>query len=373
MEPPERTPSSVAELASIIADATAPLRLIGAGTWLHGGGPFVSDSPVSLAALTGIVHYEPGDLVLTARAGTSLAELAQTTRAHGQMLALTPYGAPSGTIGAVVATASAGPLTLGDLTVRDLVLGLTTVTGTGEIVKAGGRVVKNVAGFDLVRLHTGAWGTLGAITDVTVRLHAIPAIDAIMVGTLEQDVARALPTLVTNRAPLPMQLVCAPNTAPRLWARISGNRARANALTHRLGALGVTSLSPVADAAPLRDTPTDAVVLRARAALSDAVPFVTTARDTFPDATLHYDVARGTLRIVAPRLDADDRDARIARLTRVTASRGATHAMSVVIDQGRTRAPDRSPLDAGMKRALDPRHILNAEIQRAMHDRMSTS
>jgi glycolate oxidase FAD binding subunit len=371
-------PHAVGELAEVIAGATAPLRLVGHGTWLHGRGPFVSDTLVSLAGIRGIVHYEPGDLVVTARAGTSLEELAHATRAHGQMLALAPYGSPRSTIGAVIATAAAGPLTLGDLTVRDLVLGVTTVTGSGDVVQAGGRVVKNVAGFDLVRLHTGAWGTLGAITEVSVRLHAIPEVDAIMVGTLEQELVRALPALVANRAPLPMQLVCTPGRPPELWARVSGNRARANALTTRLGALGVTALSHVESAAPLRHTPADAIVLRIRAALSDAVPVIVSARDHFADATLHYDVARGSLRVIMPTRSSDVLHATISRFLHAAAHDAshdtshrithgpshtrAQHPVSVIVEQGRTVSPEPSALDAGIKRALDPRRILNRTI-----------
>jgi glycolate oxidase FAD binding subunit len=125
-----------------------------------------------------VIEYVPGDLVLTVRSGTTLAEIEATTAEHGQWLALDPSGSSRGTIGATVATASFGPLALGSGTIRDLVLGLGVVTGLGSRIRVGGRVVKNVAGFDLVRLHTGAWGTLGVISDVSVRLHAKPAADA---------------------------------------------------------------------------------------------------------------------------------------------------------------------------------------------------
>src|SRR5205823_7546559 len=89
-------------------------------------------------------------------------------------LALDPLGAPDGSLGATVASASAGPLAHAFGTPRDNVLGLTFIDGTGAVVRAGGRVVKNVAGFDLVRLLTGSWGTLGVITELTLRLRARP-------------------------------------------------------------------------------------------------------------------------------------------------------------------------------------------------------
>ena len=172
--------SSVDELRDQIVHATerrTPLRVIGRGTWLEAGRPATGESSVSTRALSGIVEYVPGDLTLTARAGTTLAEIRHTTAAHGQWLALDPAAGDEGSIGATVATASAGPLANAFGTPRDLVLGLEFVMGSGAVARGGGRVVKNVAGFDLTRLLTGSWGTLGVITEVTVRLHARPEVD----------------------------------------------------------------------------------------------------------------------------------------------------------------------------------------------------
>src|SRR5207302_9995395 len=99
-------------------------------------------------------------------------------------------GADDGTIGATAATASAGPLATFFGTPRDLILGVEFVTGRGQIARGGGRVVKNVAGFDLTRLLVGSWGTLGVITEVTVRLHARPEVDVSLGIQLEtHDVA----------------------------------------------------------------------------------------------------------------------------------------------------------------------------------------
>src|SRR5205085_7816433 len=109
---------------------------------------------------------------------------------HGQWITLDPIGTDHSTIGATIATASAGPLASAFGTPRDHVLGCEFVTGNGDIVNAGGQVVKNVAGFDLVRLVTGAWGTLGAITEVTLRVRAKPEVDstlAIGLGRLGAD------------------------------------------------------------------------------------------------------------------------------------------------------------------------------------------
>src|SRR5262249_12974640 len=177
--------SSPAEaIAERLRDAGAHdtrLRIAGAGTWLDAGRPVESSEQLSLAAHAGITEYTPGDLTLTARAGTTLREVHDAVAPHGQWLALDPFGADDGTIGATIATASAGPLATRFGTPRDLTLGLEFVSGRGAIVRGGGRVVKNVAGFDLTRLLTGSWGTLGVITEATVRLHARPETDVTLV------------------------------------------------------------------------------------------------------------------------------------------------------------------------------------------------
>lgn len=158
-------------------DRKTTLRIVGQGTWLDAGRPARSSETVCVRDLSGITQYVPGDLTLTARAGTTLAEIRDATSAHGQWLALDPHGADIGTLGATVATASTGALSAAFGTPRDLVLGVEFIMGTGVVARGGGRVVKNVAGFDLTRLLTGSWGTLGIITEITVRLHASPAVD----------------------------------------------------------------------------------------------------------------------------------------------------------------------------------------------------
>ncbi|NUP54906.1 MAG: FAD-binding protein [Gemmatimonadaceae bacterium] len=175
---------AASEIATVLADrvrsaraAGTPLRIVGGGHWLDAGRPCRALETISLAEDAGIVEYEPGDLTLTARAGTTLADLARITRAEGQWLPLDPFGSAAGTLGATVATGSAGPLASAFGTPRDQVLGCEIVTGTADVVRAGGRVVKNVAGYDLTRLNVGAWGTLGVLTEISVRLRALPEMD----------------------------------------------------------------------------------------------------------------------------------------------------------------------------------------------------
>ena len=151
------------------------LRVSGAGGWMDAGRPTSTDATVSLASDRGISLYEPGDLTLTARAGTTIAELKAAAKSNGQWLPLDPWGGDDGTLGATLSTATAGPHSVSMGLPRDVVLGMEFVTGNGDVIRSGGRVVKNVAGFDLTRLVVGSWGTLGVITEATIRLRARPA------------------------------------------------------------------------------------------------------------------------------------------------------------------------------------------------------
>jgi glycolate oxidase FAD binding subunit len=150
------------------------VRLAGAGTWLHAGPPHPADVVLTAERLTGILEYEPADLVVAAAAGTPLASLDAELRPNLQFFPVRPPADTRATIGGMIATASAGPLRLGCGTPRDHVLGLQVITGDGRVLDFGGRVVKNVAGYDLVRPLVGSGGTLGFITRAFLRLRPLP-------------------------------------------------------------------------------------------------------------------------------------------------------------------------------------------------------
>jgi glycolate oxidase FAD binding subunit len=178
------SPPNAAELSDIVRDAAgrkSALRIEGRGGWNGAGTPSSrirgNAQTVSLAKQTGILNYVPADLTLTARAGTTLAELSAETARHGQWCPLLAWGDDDGTIGATFATATSGPCARALGRPRDIALGVEFVDGTGAVVRAGGRVVKNVAGFDLTRLVVGSFGALGILTEVTVRLRSRPRID----------------------------------------------------------------------------------------------------------------------------------------------------------------------------------------------------
>jgi glycolate oxidase FAD binding subunit len=171
------TPEEISEAVRAAAGRRQPLRIVGRGTWPHGGRPVQAHATLDLSSLTGIVEYEPGDLTLTALAGTPLHSLDAATRSYGQWLSLDPFGGRAGSLGATFATASCGPLSASIGLPRDIALGMDLCDGQGTRMRAGGRVVKNVAGFDLVRLNVGAWGTLGVLLGITVRLRPLPEVD----------------------------------------------------------------------------------------------------------------------------------------------------------------------------------------------------
>ena len=136
----------------------------------------------------------PADLVATVQAGTPLEALRRRLADEGMWLALDPPGRPERSLGSVVATATAGPLRHGFGPVRDHVLGCTVATGDGRLVKAGGRVVKNVAGYDLTKLQVGGFGGFGIIAEAHLRLRALPRADVTLVARGTRD------TLTLRRA-----------------------------------------------------------------------------------------------------------------------------------------------------------------------------
>ena len=171
-------PSTEAELADLIATAKEPLAIRGGGTRLTPA----EGNPLSTRGLSGITLYEPGALTLLAKAGTPVAEIEAALAAENQMLAFEPMdhrklmgttGEP--TIGGVVAANVSGPRRVQTGACRDFLLGVRMVDGQGEVIKNGGRVMKNVTGYDLARLMCGAHGTLGVLTEVGFKVLPKPA------------------------------------------------------------------------------------------------------------------------------------------------------------------------------------------------------
>jgi glycolate oxidase FAD binding subunit len=173
-------PHDAAEVEQAIKEAIAAgttLEIVGHGSKRVIGRAAQWDMTLDLSALSGVTLYEPAELVLSAKAGTPLAEIEALLAANGQQLAFEPMdfgpllGTPadSATIAGVLAGNLSGPRRVKAGAARDHFLGVTAVSGRGETFKSGGRVVKNVTGYDLCKLLAGSWGTLAAMTDVTVK------------------------------------------------------------------------------------------------------------------------------------------------------------------------------------------------------------
>lgn len=185
-------PGNVAQLRDAIswaADSAAALELIGSGSKRRLGKPVQAEHGLSLAALDGILFYEPEELVLSAAAGTPLAGIEQVLASNNQMLAFEPpdYGAllggPAGqaTLGGVIAANLSGSRRFKAGAARDHLLGFAGVNGSGEIIKSGGRVMKNVSGYDLCKLMAGSYGTLAALSELTIKVVPAPEVTSCLV------------------------------------------------------------------------------------------------------------------------------------------------------------------------------------------------
>ncbi len=162
-----------------IRDTILDARRDGTALEVRGGGSVLDRMPgddgavLSVAGLTGVVDHAAEDLTITVRTGTGIDELQEVLAASGQECPIEPTDAAGSTVGGRIATGLAGPRQLGAGRVRDWVLRVRFVTGAGQVAKAGGVTVKDVTGFDLCRLMTGSWGTLGVITEVTLKLRPL--------------------------------------------------------------------------------------------------------------------------------------------------------------------------------------------------------
>jgi glycolate oxidase FAD binding subunit len=180
-------PRDAADVVAIVGGAVRPLAPVGGGSKRQIGKPIAAEL-LDLGALTGIATYEPAELVLTAAAATPLATIERELAQHAQRLAFEPpdFGRLLGdergqTIGGVLAANLAGSRRVTAGAARDHFLGFRAVTGRGEPFKAGGKVVKNVTGYDLPKLLAGSWGTLAVLTEVTIRVAPAPELDRTLV------------------------------------------------------------------------------------------------------------------------------------------------------------------------------------------------
>ncbi len=236
---PISTASEAGDLAQTLAaqvrEATAagaPLAIVGGGTKRFYG-RLAQGAPLSVAGHTGVVAYDPSELVITARAGTPIGEIEALLARHGQMLAFEPplFGEAS-TLGGVVAAGLAGPRRPFAGAVRDSVLGVSVLDGAGQVLRFGGTVFKNVAGFDAFRLMAGALGCLGVLLEVSLRVSPAPRVQ--LSRSFEADWASASGKIgALMRRPFPLS--GAFHDGGRLHLRLAGGEAAVAGAANELG------------------------------------------------------------------------------------------------------------------------------------------
>ena len=225
----------VQDLCERVRDHAArksPLRVRGGGTKDFYGEPSLGE-PLEMSAHAGIVAYEPTELVVTVRAGTRLDDLERELASQRQMLPFEPpHFGEAATIGGTVAAGLSGPRRPYAGAVRDFVLGTRIVNGKGEDLSFGGRVIKNVAGYDVSRLMAGALGTLGVITEISFKVLPKPPVET----TLAFELDEAAATLQANHwAGQPLPLSATSWEAGRLRVRLSGAQSAVRAAKAKMG------------------------------------------------------------------------------------------------------------------------------------------
>ena len=385
----------VEELVAWAAAGETPLEVLGGGSKRALGRPVAAEHAVDLSGLTGISLYEPEELVLSAAVGTTLAEIERTLAAHAQVLAFEPPDlgpllgaeAGSGTIGGAVACNLAGPRRIKAGAARDHFLGVEAVSGRGEAFKAGGRVIKNVTGYDMCKLLAGAYGTLAAMTRVTLKVLPAPeATRTVLLLGLDPVVATAAMTAalgssheVSGAAHLPASLAArlaeAAGAGKSLTAiRVEGIapsvEARTAALRQELSDYGRAEelddagsralWARIRDAAPLADPP-DRVLWRLSVA-PQAGHSVATALADGHEVEALYDWGGG---LVWLALDGGD-DAGAEAVRKALERRGGHATLVRAPAEVRAAVPVFQPqpeplaeLTRRVKEAFDPNRILN--------------
>jgi glycolate oxidase FAD binding subunit len=398
-------PRSGDEAAAVLARASQEgwrVEPAGSGTWLWSGNSAAPpDLVLSAARMDGVIEHVPGDLTITVGAGMRMSALDARLASHNQWLPLDPPGEKR-TLGAVASTGVWGPLGAAWGGPRDLTLGLRAVTGDGRAFQAGGRVVKNVAGFDLVRLLIGSRGTLAFVTEVTLRLFPRPAVDRTLVvrgGGLDELVGGAVAASSQTVTPAAVEVLerFMPREERReavLAVRVTGLEQRVRAEEELIrAALVQAGVGPVEELAPpdaaalwreirLLEEGCDLALRLAMAPyrigelaeLARTVGRMRNGRDELGHSPVRMAMhgGAGALRLAAPNLRTDsgwdERWAeRLGDLRRTLGWRGGsltvTRAPAVVVDRlGAWEQPGPAvELMAGLKRVFDPAGILSPD------------
>jgi glycolate oxidase FAD binding subunit len=224
--------SELQERVQAAAARGKPLAIVGSGSKaFYGRTP--RGETLAVSGHRGIVAYEPSELVVTARGGTPLRELESTLADGDQMLAFEPpYFGPEATLGGTIAAGLSGPRRPYAGAARDMVLGVRILNGRGEVLKFGGQVMKNVAGYDISRLMVGALGTLGVLLEVTLKLSPLPVTETTLAFELEAAAAVERMNAWAGE-PLPISGAC--HDGNRLYLRLSGTEGGVASARGKLG------------------------------------------------------------------------------------------------------------------------------------------
>ncbi|TLS36208.1 FAD-binding oxidoreductase [Pseudalkalibacillus caeni] len=215
------------EIADVLRSANEKgktVSIVSGGTKRgYGGLKEEYDVVLSLAEYRGIVEHTVGDMTVTVRPGTTIAELQNFLRKHDQMVSLDPSWPEQATIGGVIAANESGPKRLKYGSARDLVIGLRVVYPDGSVIRTGGKVVKNVAGYDMNKLFIGAMGTLGAISEITLKLRPVPKDESLVLLSVKEEHVDELKTFAIKVQdsmvePVTLELVN-PTLSKQLWDR----------------------------------------------------------------------------------------------------------------------------------------------------------
>ena len=372
----ELKPRTEAELASLIRDTEAPFAIVGTGTKRNLGRPVEATAMLSLARFTGIRLYEPEELILEAGAATPLAEIEAAIAAENQQLAFEPPdlsallgSARSGTVGGMLACNLSGPRRIKAGAARDHVLGITGVSGRGEAFKAGARVVKNVTGYDLPKLMAGSYGTLAALTTITLKVLPKPETEETLVVAGLSDtgavnaMSRAMQSSyeVSGAAHLPglgtfLRLEgIAPSVAYRRDKLVQLLQGKTTVLS---GAASRAQWKQIRDVSLFSDTK-QSLVWRISVAPSEAPGVVAKIKEQI-DARHFYDWAGGLVWLdVPPTEDASTTVIRGAIGTGHATLIRASEAIRARVAVFQPQAPALAALSARVKESFDPRHLLN--------------
>ena len=382
------TPTDETELSEAVREAArggTPLEISGGGTRFGLGRPVQAEGTLSTAAMTGITLYEPGALTLVARAGTPMSEIDAALAAEGQMFAFEPMDhrallghAGEPTIGGVVAVAASGPRRLQRGACRDAMIGVRFVDGQGTAISNGGRVMKNVTGYDLVKLMAGSYGTLGVLSEISFKLVPAPQATAVLLieGLSDEAAVSAMsaalgsPYDVSGAAHFPIGLDGAPVTMIRLEGLDASVAYRTTELKDLLAAHGSVQVETdqertaagwkwVRDAESFADR--DGAVWRISTQPSKGPGLVSALRSRIDVRGVFYDWGGGLVWLLTDEAgDAGASSIRgeVGQGGHATLMR-ATAATRAAVDVFQPEHDVVRRLSEGLRRKFDPKGILN--------------